>query len=459
MDLNLKKFLYFGVENRVVYNKTLKELSHINSLEYLIQNNELTLVKELFNECNNYDVKYLLAVLARCCCIKDNTEFKKECFNITQSVCKTSEDIFMFMYFYNTIHRKLYNSNGWTKYTKSFISNWYNNQDIEELIYNITNCHKKYGWSHKTLIKLAHIKAKNEMYSIVFKYIISGKEVLRNVEWDSPLKFLIAYECIKYETNEYNIIEYIRLFKFNERQIPQYFLKYNTVWRNLIHNMNGDTLLKSIHSLHDIKFFDDTLNTNLFIEKLESNKTTSPLKYLYAWKNYMNYTLYTNEVIVNELKMQFYKSFNSLDKLDKNICIGLNIGDNLPICSSNMYSHELSCALSMLFDFTEENCNIYGFKDEKMVPTNITSASCLEENMENIDVYPSNYCDELFKKKDDIIILISDRFIQLNTNNDSKYIVIYLNNSLLNYNLKNVLEINGDCENIYEIICKFCQEF
>jgi 60 kDa SS-A/Ro ribonucleoprotein len=43
---------------------------------------------------------------------------------------------------------------------RKFVSNWYASQDPVQLARNISHRGGLYGWAHRDLIKLAHIKAK-----------------------------------------------------------------------------------------------------------------------------------------------------------------------------------------------------------------------------------------------------------------------------------------------------------
>ena len=453
MDLNIKKFLYFNAES---------EHDKFQSLETLIHNYDIETILNVLSDgvLNSSPMTNTLLILARCCCNRNiDSVVRNKFYSLATYLCKTSEELFLFVSMYNKIHKKLYNANGWTNYIKTFIRNWYN-KSIEQLMYDITTCNKKYTWEHKDLIRLAHVKPTNQDYNIIFKYILRGKDVLRNVEWDSSLKYLIAYECMKHETNEFHVIEYIKQFKFNYKQIPPYFLTYKIVWEELLREMAITDILDNINKLHDANVFNDAINLSLIKNKMETSNDISPLKYLYTYKNYVNHTLYTNVVITQELMLQFYKSFNNLTGLNSKICVGLNITNNYSIMSSNVYIHELSCALSMIFDFVENDCSIIGFKDDLLLPLNITAASCLEENMDNLDLKSSSNCDELFKRNDEVIVLITDSNVNMDICNEtSKYIIIDVNNKMHKNECKNVLVLKQIDENIYNNIVKFCTVF
>lgn len=454
MDLNIKKFLYFNAESIDDKFQTLETLIHNKNIETILN----VLIDGLVNSS---PITNTLLILARCCCNRNiDSTIKHKFYSLATSLCKTPEDLFLFVFMYNKIHKKLYNANGWTNYIKTFIRDWYNNKSIEQLMYDITTCSKKYTWEHKDLIRLAHVKPKNENYNIIFKYILRGKDVLRHVEWNSPVKYLIAYECMKYETNEFNVIEYIKQFKFNYKQVPPYFLTYKIVWEELLKQMTVTDILDNLHKLHDAHVFNDNINLTIIKNKMEITNDIPPLKYLYTYKNYVNHTLYTNTVITQELMLQFYKSFNYLRGLNFKMCIGLNITNNYPIMSSNVYIYELSCALGMIFDLVENDCRILGFRDNSLIPLNITAASCLQENMDNIDLQSSSNCDELLKRDDDIIVLITDTNVNMDSCNEkTKYIIIDLNNRMNRNECKNVLVLKHIDENVYNNIVEFCSLF
>ncbi len=479
--LSLKKFICFGIEEGYKDNTKIFRIDDypviIHSLEYLLNNNAFDTIIDIVNEyaCTLYDKRFILIILARCCSFRlpheKYTEFKKTSYECVYQLCKTSEELFMFIYFYNKLTKIFYNSSGWTSYLKAFIHKWYNNQELNTLVQNITICKQKYGWSHRNLIKLSHIKTSENSRDIVYKYLLFGKDILNKYPTNTELMLLMVYEQLKYEYDEYNIIHYIDKYHLQMEQLPSHLLKSPVVWDRLLKYMPLKSLLENITTLHDLRVFNMPGSMQLIYDKLNTEQL-SPFMYFNALKQYLNHNLLTNNDIIHELSLCFYKAFNNLNSfldvstsqtlIKKNICLALNIENkNSDLNIKSMCVKEFCCSLAMMIDFVESDCDIVGLNDGHVRYLNLTAASCLEENMDNIDnLTSSNNCNEVFNKKYDVTILLTDKQVDITLlNSTTKYVIIYLatDNLIPATNLSNLLEISGIDMNIYDDILKFCQ--
>jgi 60 kDa SS-A/Ro ribonucleoprotein len=103
------------------------------------------------------DKEPLLFAFALCCKSTDKNT-KKQAEMICDKICKTSCDLFQFVKF----HSKLSITKSWGRYFKRFLGKWYHNQDIFQLAHNASKEVSYVGWSHRDILRMAHLKPKTD---------------------------------------------------------------------------------------------------------------------------------------------------------------------------------------------------------------------------------------------------------------------------------------------------------
>lgn len=212
----LKRFIFLGSDNGSMYmNKDTLTLENILCLENLLEDCKYDDILEVINtyKHNTFKKDYLIYVLARCCSIHLDDDplfwkkdFRTDCFKIVLDVCHIPSYLFMFINFYEKINQRLYNSTGWNSQLKNMISQWYLLKTSQELMYHVTKYPSRYSWSHKDILKLAHIKPKDDITNDIFKYILYN-----NLDRSkSYLEYLEAYEKLKTDDNVDNVIDICR---------------------------------------------------------------------------------------------------------------------------------------------------------------------------------------------------------------------------------------------------------
>jgi len=178
----LKHFILVDMD---MSNDNLLE-QNITSLDILLLDYKHDDILDIITDFKNYPTYHLLYVLAICCSIRlDNDvldykkDFREDCFKLVVDICKTSFDLFNFVELYEGVNKKKYNSTGWNSGMKKMISKWYNSKTPYEIIHDIKK-HDK--WSHKDVIRLAHVKAANKNINILLRYLVKGPTVLREDE-------------------------------------------------------------------------------------------------------------------------------------------------------------------------------------------------------------------------------------------------------------------------------------
>ena len=157
---------------------------------------------------------------------------------------------------------KLYGK-GWGKGQRKAVTKWYNDHTEEDILRLITKHRRLHTWSHKDVIKIAHIKAASPGIEIIFKYLLFGIENIRKIKISENEKhvfeFLNDYEKVKnpppfsifilrfyYFTlkqlkdlsgNGASAAVLIRKHNYHLEHIPTHLQKYREVWDALIADM------------------------------------------------------------------------------------------------------------------------------------------------------------------------------------------------------------------------------
>ena len=454
----LKRFVFLGSDNGSLYiHKDVLSYQNLTCLENLLNSCRYDDILDVINKYKHtvYKKDYLIYVLARCCSIKLDDDplfwkkdFRSDCYKIILEVCNTPTHLFLFVKLYETINNKLYNATGWTSSIKQMIAEWYQSKSYSELMYHITKYQTRHTWSHKDILRLSHVKPKNDTYNDIFKYIT------RNQLSDNPeLDYLRIFENLKSEYNIDKVVEDIKQYNFVKEQIPYNLLNEQKIWVALIKGMPITSLLKSLNKITSLHILDDYPDMLQLIKRKIDTTYVHPLQLLITLKTYTKgvgmkggLTWIPHQEIVNLLNSVFYASFEKLVPTNKRILLALDVSGSMSwntICGiESLTAAEVACAMAMMFDFVEKDVDIMGFSSE-FKKVDISSKYCLEENLISIqdNTFGSTDCALPFvwasdnNKKYDAVIVFTDNETNSNTIDPSTALQLYRNQTGLNTKL------------------------
>jgi 60 kDa SS-A/Ro ribonucleoprotein len=494
----LKRFIFLGSENGSLHiNKDILEYQNIMCLENLLDKCRYDDILDVINKCKNtnYRNDYLIYVLARSCSIRLDDDplfwkkdFRSDCYKLVLEICTIPTHLFLFIQLYETINSKLYKTTGWNAHLKQMINEWYQSKSYNELMYHVTKYQKRHNWTHKDILRLSHIKAKDNTINDIFKYITKNKLNDNNPN----LRYLIAYNDLKTETEVDKVVEYINEYNFVKEQIPYHLLNEAKVWIALIKNMPITALLKSLNKITALNILTDYQEILELVKRKIDTIYVHPLQLLIVLKMYnkgqgMKGGLIwePHMEISSILNNAFYASFSKLAPTNKKLLLALDVSSSMSwntVCGIDCLSAaEVSCAMAMMFDYVEKNVDIMGFSSE-FKNLNISSKVCLEENLEHIkdNTFGNTDCSLPFvwasenKKEYDAVIVFTDNetnsnIIQPSTalqlyrtemKTNTKLIVVALTSngfSIANPDDSNMMDVCGFDNNMYDTINEFLE--
>ncbi|KAJ3204813.1 60 kDa SS-A/Ro ribonucleoprotein, partial [Dinochytrium kinnereticum] len=76
----------------------------------------------------------------------------------------------------------LKNGKGWGRSMRKALSEWYNSRSAESLLFIVTKYRTRCGWTHRDVIRLAHVLPKSKAHDLVFRFLTYGIDVVTCVK-------------------------------------------------------------------------------------------------------------------------------------------------------------------------------------------------------------------------------------------------------------------------------------
>ena len=300
---------------------------------------------------------------------------------------------------------------GWGKLAKAAFSQIYNGK-LEDLVYLVLKYQNREGWSHKDVLRLAHIKPKNEEQAAFFNYLVKGPSVLSEMPAGNAKAQLMAFETLKTASVE-EAIKLIRVHRFPRECLPTQLLNDIEIWRTLLLEMPMTALLRNLGKLTALGILtpkgspETTRVVQRFTNEAEIKKARlHPFNILVALKAYaaggeaskgsIRYTPVA--VIADALDKAYELAFANVEPTGKRCLLGMDVSGSMGcgkvIGSDSITPREAAAALAMLFMRKEPACTPVAFSD-RIVPFPMNRSMTLDTVCRLCDRIPmgGTYCD------------------------------------------------------------------
>lgn len=163
-----------------------------------------------------------------------NEETRRLAAEAVPAVCRIGTHIFQFA-------EAVKGLGGWGRLTKKAVSGWYLSQGGNQLEMNVVKYQSRNGWSHRDLLRMAHVKPPNEVVGEILRWaakgsgethgtLIHGFEHLKEVAAKASAKEATAAACVA-----------VRNWGLPRECIPTELLNSPEVWEELLYGqVNGD---------------------------------------------------------------------------------------------------------------------------------------------------------------------------------------------------------------------------
>ncbi|XP_062571413.1 RNA-binding protein RO60-like [Saccostrea cucullata] len=415
----------------------------------------------------------LLFVLAMCCRSSD-TATKRAGYIALPSICRIPTHLFKFLDFCQKINQGNFQSKGWGRAHRKAICDWYHSYGTSEtklklLALHITKYPKRHGWRHKAVMRLAHLKVKDDE-DPALKYLVilamKGKEYAdstpfmenqknRDSYQTSILKnisnLLSSIEMAKRTKDVAQVKKLILKHRLVREHIPTCFLNDREVWLALARHMPILALIRNLGKMSKLKIFErgtseekPSFEEYLALEKLKNEEIITkekvhPFTYMLAINQYkkgenrsksLQWPVYPQ--ICSALKEGLYLSFRNIKPTNKRFLVALDISrsieESVTVAGSpSLQALDVAAFMLSLTIRTEENYHAIVFSNNRATALPIRPDDDIDGIANKIKemrsptgefvadaALPFKYAIEN-KKKCDVFIIYTDSFATFGT--------------------------------------------
>ena len=178
------------------------------------------------------------------CAIHGSAETIKHAYDNLSKVARIGTHLFQFITAINEMGK-------WNAATKRGVAGWYLNRSEDKLTLQLLKYQSRNGWSHRDVLRLAHVKPSNEVQSALFRYVTQGAEALD--QGTQVPQLLIDFENIKRDKTTDNVLKLINSNSdLTWEMIPTELQRDPDIMKALLPNMGMTALIRKLGQLTNI---------------------------------------------------------------------------------------------------------------------------------------------------------------------------------------------------------------
>ncbi|XP_071120410.1 RNA-binding protein RO60-like isoform X2 [Mytilus edulis] len=321
--------------------------------------------------CKQNPTLYALAVCAR----SNDLSTKHAAYGVLNDVCRIPTHLFQFIKYCEEMSQ---HETGWGRSHRKAISQWYKQfgqvdphgrKNPLKLAYLVTKFRRRFKWSHKDVIRLAHVRSRNKAVRITLQHALGREmEVDESTESIEVQSFLAAVKEAKRcssVNDEEKLCELISIHQLSWEHVPNRFLKHSIkVWDVLSRLMPMTAMIRNLGKMTSLGMHKDRPENefwvNHVVEKLNDDKQLErarihPLTLLIAMKHYQQGAnrnqkiLWTpNSRIIEALNDAFTRSIRIKQPQGRKYLMAISVGEDMrkhKICGSTITAGEAAAAM------------------------------------------------------------------------------------------------------------------
>lgn len=189
---------------------------------------------------------YVLAV----CSVSTDEKIMAAALDVLPSVCPTSKDLLAFVHARESLCKTLKNASGWGRALRRAVRRWYEDKSPMDLALKCANrLLVQDGWTHRDVLRLAHINSRDIGTAVVIRYLTHGferaekdfgseKEATADV-----LQFLSDFQLFGKPDQDLFTAILIEKHSFSFESVPSGLKKSHEVLQSVIPKLSLEQLL------------------------------------------------------------------------------------------------------------------------------------------------------------------------------------------------------------------------
>lgn len=409
----MQRFLILGVEGGTYYQKASElALQNATAITRLLATGKGSEVVEAIIDVSTKGraakqgpTMFALAMCARL----GDVDTRRLCYQNLTKVCRIPTHLFQFI----SMAQELGEGSGWGRLQRTAVSKFYNDKSASDLAFTVTKYRNREGFTHRDVLRLAHVKPATVGTATVLKYAAKGWEdgaAIRTALGDEPdedatkaVALLAAVEEAK-TANLSRLLELIAEFRLVREHIPTVFLNTTAVWKALFRSMPMTAMLRNLAKMTAIGVLAplteqaSTVCTQFGDAKALYKARIHPFSVLLAMKQYEkgrgdkgSLVWNPNQQILAALDGAFYASFKNVKPTGKRFLLGMDVSGSMgfsPVNGASCITPRIAAAaMAMVTMRTETVCHTVAFTG-KIVPLAIHSRMSLGEVIDTCSRLP-----------------------------------------------------------------------
>ncbi len=327
-----------------------------------------------------------LLVIAMCLSC-DNTATRSYAADKLPKIARTGTHLFTVVHYVNELRK------GWGRSLRRAIANWYNSKDAKNLALQVCKYQSRTQegsnntWSHRDVLRLAHVRPVSSAHSSIMKYATEGwsqQQLSAFSESDpkNPFNYIFGHELCKTATTSQQVVDLIHNYRLVRESIPTQFLKDRKVWEALLVEMPYTALIRNLATLTRNGVVGPLSDgTRAVAAKLADGEAlraarVHPITILQAMKQYASGrslkgdgVWVPDQQIINALDEAYYLAFENVEPTNKRIMLAMDCSGSMTAAVlgfQNLSAREAACAMALQLAKTEPNHYLVGFTSKSV---------------------------------------------------------------------------------------------
>jgi 60 kDa SS-A/Ro ribonucleoprotein len=399
----LDRFLILGSESNTYYTSAQKlTVDNAKEVQRCIDLDGLRVVSRVVEvSCSgraprNDQALFVLAM----CAAASNPQIRAAAMAALPSVARIGTHLFHFAEYAQAFR-------GWGRALKRGVSQWYSDKSLDDLVFQMIKYKSRDGWSHRDLLRLAHVKPVNVDRSLLYRWAVDSTKVdLKSLDSASPLALrrLAAAEQLSKETNVKTAVVLIKKFSLPREVVNTQLLNEKNVWSALLENMPMTAMIRNLAKMTSVGLLSPlSKEEGMVVGALGSvdvlrKSRVHPIQLLSALTTYKrgegvrgSLAWTPNMNIVNALDKAFYDSFQNVESTGKRIMIALDISGSMVWSEiagvPGLNPRVASTAMAMVTMAADKQTLVKGFSSS-LIDVNISARQRLDDALVIVNRLP-----------------------------------------------------------------------
>jgi 60 kDa SS-A/Ro ribonucleoprotein len=338
----LDRFLILGAESGTYYiGKANLAIQNAQAVQRCVQSDGIRTVNRVVEISTsgrapkNDPALFSLAVA----CIYGDDPTRRAAWESLHRVARIGTHLFQFVDEYRTIGK----TKGSNRLFRQGVSNWYNLKSPDRLAYQVLKYQQRNGWSHRDVLRLAHVKPATPQHNAIYHWAVKGWEDIGDAPHpDESLRQIWAYERAKRATSESEIAGLVKDYRLTREMVPTQWQKSPLVWEALMEEMPITAMVRNLGRMGSIGLLKPMSKMNgEVISRLRDTERLSrsrvhPIQILAALLTYAQGHGHRGKLswipvpqVVDALDEAFYATFDNVESTGKRICLGLDVSGSM----------------------------------------------------------------------------------------------------------------------------------